>query len=325
MEPVKITEMEAGSVVGQFFIIESCTKKNKKSGEPFLSFVLKDRSGKINANYWNPSKGEIGYYSSNDIVYLEADVESFSERLQLNIRKIRKKNDNDPVSIVDLIRSSPRSGESMYGEIISYIDKYVDNEDVKTLTKAIYEDNREKLLTFPAAISFHHSGIGGLLEHTIGVMRGVFYIYQGYKYLNKDLLLAGAALHDIGKLFEYNQNETGLLKEQSVDGALVAHLIRGAMVVEEYGKKLGLDPEITQLIVHMILSHHGKPEFGSPVTPRTPEALVLHMVDDMDAKLYEMEEALSKTEAGSLTERVKAFDDTRLYRSSFSGIDVQFL
>ncbi|MBP1588027.1 MAG: HD domain-containing protein [Clostridia bacterium] len=325
MEPVKISAMEAGTVVCQFFMIESCTKKNKKTGEPFLSFSLKDKSGRINANYWSPSKGEIGYYAANDIVYVEADVESFSERLQLNVRKIRKKNDNDSVTIQDFVRSSPRSGEVMFGEIMSYIDKYVDNEDLKRLTKAIYEDNRDKLLTFPAAISFHHAGIGGLLEHTIGVMRGVFYIYQGYKYLNKDLLLTGAALHDIGKLFEYNQNETGLLKEQSVDGALVAHLVRGAMLVEQYGRALGCDAAVTELLVHMILAHHGKPEFGSPVTPRTPEAMVLHMIDDMDAKLYEMQDALSKTAENTLTERTKAFDDVRLYRSSLSGIDEQFL
>ena len=156
-------------------------------------------------------------------------------------------------------------------------------------------------------------------------MRGVFYIYQGYKYLNKDLLLTGAALHDIGKLFEYNQNETGLLKEQSVDGALVAHLVRGAMLVEQYGRALGCDAAVTELLVHMILAHHGKPEFGSPVTPRTPEAMVLHMIDDMDAKLYEMQDALSKTAENTLTERTKAFDDVRLYRSSLSGIDEQFL
>ena len=325
MEPVKISAMEAGTVVSRFFLIESCTRKNKKTGEPFLSFVLKDRSGKINANYWNPSRSELNYFAANEIVYAEADVESFSERLQLNVRKIRKTNDNDDVSVRDFVRCSPKSGEVMYGEIMTYVDKYVENEDLKKLTKAIYEDNREKLLTFPAAISFHHSGLGGLLEHTIGVMRGVFYIYQGYKYLSKDLLLTGAALHDIGKLYEYTQSDTGLLKEPSVDGSLVAHLVRGAMIVEDYAKRLDCDPAVTDLLVHMILSHHGKPEFGSPVTPRTPEALVLHMIDDMDAKLYEMEEALSKVPEGSLTERVKAFDDARLFRSSFSGIDSQFL
>ena len=150
-------------------------------------------------------------------------------------------------------------------------------------------------------------------------------MYQAYRFLNKDLLLCGAALHDIGKLSEYVANDTGLLKEMTVDGALVSHIIRGAMLVEDYGKRLGTDSEALVLLTHMILSHHGKPEFGSSDTPRIPEAFILHEMDDIDAKIYEMEDALAKVKEGTLTDRQRAFDDARLYRSPMLTVGEEFI
>ena len=325
MEQVKINELISGGPANLFLMIESVAVKQKKSGDKYMSFVLKDKSGKISANYWSPSRADLGAFAANDIVYVESETESYQEKIQLNIRKIRKVQDSDGVGLSDFIKSSPKTGEEMYREVIAYIEKYVDNDDLKKLTLTVYEDYKEKLLTWPAAISFHHAEIGGLLRHTIGVMRGCFYMYQAYRFLNKDLLLCGAALHDIGKLYEYVQNDNGLLKEMTVDGALVSHIIRGAMIIEDYGKRLGTDPEVMVLLTHMILSHHGKPEFGSSVTPRIPEAFILHEMDDIDAKVYEMEDALAKVKEGTLTERQRAFDDARLYRSPMLTVGEDFL
>ena len=325
MEQVKINELISSGPANLFLMIESVAVKQKKSGDKYMSFVLKDKSGKISANYWSPSRADLGAFAANDIVYVESETESYQEKIQLNIRKIRKVQDSDGVGLSDFIKSSPKTGEEMYREVIAYIEKYVDNDDLKKLTLTVYEDYKEKLLTWPAAISFHHAEIGGLLRHTIGVMRGCFYMYQAYKFLNKDLLLCGAALHDIGKLYEYVQNDNGLLKEMTVDGALVSHIIRGAMIIEDYGKRLGTDPEVMVLLTHMILSHHGKPEFGSSVTPRIPEAFILHEMDDIDAKVYEMEDALAKVKEGTLTERQRAFDDARLYRSPMLTVGEDFL
>ena len=325
MEQVKINELISGGPANLFLMIESVAVKQKKSGDKYMSFVLKDKSGKISANYWSPSRAELGAFAANDIVFVESETESYQEKIQLNIRKIRKVQESDGVGLSDFIKSSPKSGEEMYREVIAYIEKYVDNDDLKKLTLTVYEDYKDKLLTWPAAISFHHAEIGGLLRHTIGVMRGCFYMYQAYRFLNKDLLLCCAALHDIGKLYEYVQNDNGLLKEMTVDGALVSHIIRGAMIIEDYGKRLGTDPEVMVLLTHMILSHHGKPEFGSSVTPRIPEAFILHEMDDIDAKVYEMEDALAKVKEGTLTERQRAFDDARLYRSPMLTVGEDFL
>lgn len=315
MEQQKISEFVSGDHIRNYFILDSVTVKSRKSGDQYLFFQFKDRSGKISGNFWSPSKSDFDAYNVGDIVFVEAVTETYNDRIMLNIAKIRRAASDEAVSVRDLVKSSPKDGETMYSEIVSTVDKYVDNEDMKKLTLAIYEAHKEKLIVYPAAISFHHAEIGGLLHHTLGVIKGVFYVSQAYKFLSRDLLICGAALHDIGKLYEYSLNETGLIKEVTIDGNLVTHIIRGAMIVEEFGKNLGTDPEVVKLLSHMILSHHGVPEFGSSVVPKFPEALILHEMDDIDAKLYEMEEALSGVKEGTMSERQRAFDDVRLYRS----------
>lgn len=315
MEQQKISEFVSGDHIRNYFILDSVTAKSRKSGDQYLFFQFKDRSGKISGNFWSPSKSDFDAYNVGDIVFVEAVTETYNDRIMLNIAKIRRAASDEAVSVRDLVKSSPKDGDTMYSEIVSTVDKYVENEDMKKLTLAIYEAHKEKLIVYPAAISFHHAEIGGLLHHTLGVIKGVFYVSQAYKFLSRDLLICGAALHDIGKLYEYSLNETGLIKEVTIDGNLVTHIIRGAMIVEEFGKNLGTDPEVVKLLSHMILSHHGVPEFGSSVVPKFPEALILHEMDDIDAKLYEMEEALSGVKEGTMSERQRAFDDVRLYRS----------
>ncbi len=311
----RIADFQSGSHERGFFIIDNISVKNRKNGGNYLYFNFKDKSGKIGGNLWSPVGLDFTSFSVGDIVYIEATVETYSDKLMLNVGKIRKANETDNVSARDLVRSSPEDGTVMYDRVMATLDKYVSNEEMRLLTKSIYEAYKDKLIVYPAAISFHHAEIGGLLHHTLGVIRGVFYMANAYSFLNRDLLICGAALHDIGKIEEYSLNDTGLIKEVTIDGNLVTHIIRGAMIVEEFGKKLGTDPEIVKLLSHMILSHHGKPEFGSSVVPKFPEAFILHEMDDIDAKLYEMEEALQSTPEGQMSERQRAFDDIRLYHS----------
>ena len=315
MTQQSISEFVSGLHIRNFFIVDGVTAKNRKSGDQYLFFSFKDKSGKITGNFWSPSKSDFDAFNVGDIVFVEAAVETYNDKLMLNIGKVRKPAPDEEISARDLVKSSPKDGLTMYNEVVSTVEKYVENADMKKLTLAIYEAYKENLVVYPAAISFHHAEIGGLLHHTLGVIKGVFYVSQAYKYLNRDLLICGAALHDIGKIHEYSLNETGLIKEVTIDGNLVTHIIRGAMIVEDFGKKLGIDQEVVTLLSHMILSHHGVPEFGSSVIPKFPEAFILHEMDDIDAKLYEMEEALSNTPVGTMSDRQRAFDDARLYHS----------
>lgn len=324
MEQQKISEFQSGEHIRCYFIIDNVTAKTRKSGDPYLFFSFKDKSGKITGNFWNPGKGDFEGFSVGDIVFVEAVVETYSDKLMLNVGRLRKAGPSDDVTVRDLVKSSPKDGLTMYAEVTGTIEKLVENPDLKKITLAIYEAYKEDLIRYPAAISFHHAEIGGLLHHTLGVIKGCFYIWQAYKFLNKDLLLCGAALHDIGKIHEYELGDSGLIKQVSVDGNLVTHIVRGAMIVEDFGKRLEIDQEAVRLLTHMILSHHGVPEFGSSVTPKFPEAFILHEMDDIDAKLYEMEDALSGVDEGSMTERQRAFDDARLYRSPLFNISDEF-
>lgn len=316
MDQIKITQLNPGERVDYFYMIDSVQAKKKKDGSPFLSFVFKDKSGKISANFWSPKFSEMNLYKANDIVNVKGETKLNGDRIEITVGDIRKAEDDDNVSVSDFIKSAPYPTDVMYKTILQYVG-LIKDEELKKLVETVYEDYKEKILVYPAAISFHHAEIGGLLHHTVNMVKSAYAICQVYKYLNVDLLIAGAALHDIGKIEENAQNAFGLLQEHTVDGELMGHLVQGAFIVKTYGEKLSINPEIIRLLVHMLLSHHGKLEYGSPVVPKFPEAMVLNVIDDLDAKIYEMEDALGKTEKGSMSDKVFAFDNAKLYRSEF--------
>ena len=325
MNEYKIKDLSVGNKVAFFLMVDTVSLRTRKGGDnKYLTFSFKDSSGKIGGNYWSVQFREEKLFSANDIVFVEGEVSEFNGQKQLTVNKIRKAEESDNVDKSEFVKTSPRSGEDMYADIMKYVEKVVENEDLKKLTTAIYEDYKERLIKAPAAISFHHAEIGGLLRHSLEMVRSCYVICQVYPFLSKELLVCAAALHDIGKIEENVVNELGLFKEHTVDGELTTHIYRGAMIIEEYAKKLEIDPEIRTLLVHMILAHHGVPEFGSPIPPKFPEAFVLHIVDDMDAKLYEMEDMLGRTEAGKVSEKCKACDDNKLYRSPLMKVAEDF-
>ncbi len=319
MDQIKITQLENGDKIDFFYLVDTAQVRKKRDGSSYLSFVFKDKSGKINANFWSPRPGELGMYAANDIVRVKGEARLNGDRLEITVNEIRKKTSEDNVDVTDFIKSAPYPAEVMYNTILQYVSM-VKNEDMRKLTEAIYADYKDKLMTFPAAISFHHAELGGLLHHTVNMVKNAYAIKQVYKYLNLDLLICGAAIHDIGKIAENEENEFGLLSGHTVDGELMGHLVGGAYIVKDYARKLGTDPEVERLLTHMILSHHGKLEYGSPVVPKFPEAMVLNVIDDLDAKLYEMEDALGRTNPGEISERVFAFDNAKLYRSELNEV-----
>lgn len=320
----KIKALREYDKVADYFMVESCSKKQGKNNKNYLDISFKDSTGKIGGKVWNFDTDQSDGFKANDIVYLEGEVSTFNEKLQLTINNIRLKHPAEVVTLSDFVKNSPESGQSMYDRIYNTISEKVKNEELKRLTLAIYSDYHDRLIVYPAAISFHHAEIGGLLRHTLSIMRSVYVLQGVYPFLDIDLLLCGAALHDIGKIEENSQNELGLLNGHTVDGELFGHIVRGTMIIENYAKSMNLTDEKIMLLQHMILSHHGKYEFGSPVTPRFPEAVILHMADDMDAKMYEMEDAFSKVEPGELTEKLYAFDNIRLYRSKLFNLGEGF-
>ncbi len=299
-----------------FFMIKEIEIRTSSNGNKFLDITLTDKTGDVNAKVWD-FKGEQDDYIPNDILKIRADVSEWQGKKQLKILRIRKKDENDSVQVEDFVQSAPLSPDYMYEEISSYIENMV-NEDIKKLTQYIVDENKEKLLYYPAAKSNHHSIRSGLMYHILRMLKVGENMAEVYdEFINKDLLYAGIILHDMSKIEEMNSNELGIVSEYTMEGQLLGHLIQGIKNISKVSEKLGVDKEISLLIEHMILSHHYYPDYGSPKKPMIPEGQLLHFIDTIDANMYDMNKALNEIDDSGFTGPVWTLDKRRLYKRSF--------
>ena len=204
----------------------------------------------------------------------------------------------------------------MYDYIISRIEEFED-EDLKKLCLSFYEENKDRLLYYPAAMSNHHAEYGGLLYHVKRMMMMGERACEVYTNLNKDLLLAGVALHDIEKLNELNSDKNGVVEDYTLEGKMLGHLVMGVAIIGDRCRELGIDDEKCIMMQHMALSHHYEPEFGSPKKPLFPEAEMLHYLDMTDAKMFDCEQALENVEPGEFSDKVYTLDNRKLYKRTF--------
>jgi len=313
MKDCKVSEMETSGVVQGFYIIKSISVRKSKNGSYFADLSLGDKTGEINAKIWDADEQADNIFSSGSLVKVRGDLSLWKGRLQLTIKKIRKANKEDQVNLEDFVQSAPESFESMYGEVISYIEAMKD-QDLKTLTKYLLEDVKEKLSYYPAAKSNHHAIRGGLLYHTLTMLRVGEKIASVYEKIDKDLLYAGVVVHDLAKTSEMESDEIGIISDYTREGKLLGHIIQGITNIEKAGERLGTPRERVMLLKHMVLSHHYEPEFGSPRKPMIPEAELLHYLDMIDARMYDFFNNLDKIEEGEFTERVWTLDNRQIYK-----------
>lgn len=304
----------SGRVEG-FCLVKTVEQKTSSKGDVYLDFTLSDTTGEINGKLWRYEIAEHGEYKNNDIVKIRGTISQYNGADQLRIERIRQSVDADNVKIEDFVRTSGYSAEQMYNEIIRLANDFND-EELKSLVVAVYEENRNALLYWPAAFKLHHALRGGLLMHTLSIVRLCEGVCGVYPFVDKDLLLAGAMLHDISKLEEFSVDETGLAEGYSVEGNLLGHLAMGATKIEKYAQKLGISRKTTVLVQHMILSHHGEPEFGAAVRPMFIEAELLSELDLMDSRVYEMREAVSAAKQEDFSQRIWALDNRKIYNHS---------
>ncbi len=317
---MNFNELTNGKVEG-FFLIKSVDKKVSSKGDTYLDITLGDKTGEINAKLWAYNPDMHGEYKANDIVKVRGTLQKFAGSDQLRVEQIRTAFDGDNVKSEDLVRSAEYSSEDMYNELVRLAGSFT-NEELKKLVLSIYEDKKDKLLIWPAAYKLHHAIRGGLLLHTLSIVKLAEGVIKIYPFVNRDFLLAGAMLHDIAKIDEYNVgNELGIAENYSVKGNLLGHIPMGAETVKEYADKLSISEETKTLIMHMILSHHGKHEFGAAVLPMTLEAEVLSELDLMDARLYEIKDALSNTDENGFTGSVRCLDGRKFYKPSDFDIE----
>ncbi len=301
-----------------YCLIKNVEKKLTAKGVPYLDMTLADNSGEINAKLWDYKETPSNQFKAFDFVKVRGTYVPFNDTMQFRVERIRAVLPEDNVAIEDYVPSAVLTGEIMLAEIEKIVDSFAD-DNLKKLVTAVIEQYRERLLFWPAAKNLHHAVRSGLLMHTLSILRLAKCVCSIYRFVNYDLLCAGAILHDIAKIEEMQATETGIAAEYTVKGNLLGHLVMGAITVDRIGKELGIDEETLILVEHMLISHHGTPEFGAAKMPMFIEAELLSQLDLMDARLYEMHAAVEAVDEGAFTPRQWALENRNLYNHGRAG------
>lgn len=317
---MNFTQLNKNGAVEGFCLIKTVEQKMTAKGSVYLDMTLTDSDGEINAKLWD-YKAEIhGTFSPNDLIKIRGTIQPFNDTQQLRIERIRTVSESDNVRIEDFVPSAGFSGEAMFNELMSVANGFSD-EELKLLVTTLLNEYRDKLIYWPAAFRLHHAIRGGLLYHTLSILRMAQSVARIYPFIDSDLLFAGVILHDIAKTQEFDVASTGIASGYTADGNLIGHLVRGAMAVEKCGRELGISDNTLMLVEHMIISHHGEPEFGAAVRPMFLEAEILSSLDTLDAKIYEIEQACRAVEPGEFTPRQWALDNRKLYNHDRNHAD----
>lgn len=314
-----IRDLREGDIIkNEIYLCKSKQVLTRKSGKDYVSLLLQDKTGTIDAKIWN-FNSEIEQYEAMDFVHIDAKVTSFQDALQLNISKIYKCREGE-YKPEDYFPKTDKDTDEMYRKIMQYI-KNIKEKNLRLLVEEFFikdEDFIRKFKEHSAAKSVHHSFMGGLLEHTLSVVDMCNFYTMNYPIINRDLLISAALLHDIGKMDELSAFPRN---DYTNEGQLLGHIFIGANKVSEKIKSIANFPEkLASELVHCILAHHGELEYGSPKKPAIIEAVALHFADNTDAKLQTMTELLN-----SYDSKVDWMGYQRLFESnimrSTKGID----
>ena len=307
---MKFVEREKAGVVEFYAFVKSCERKSAKNGTFYLDMVLADKDGELVAKLWD-FKGDI-LPEVNSVMKFLGTLQQYNGNDQFIIQKMRPTVESDNINMSDYVKSADYTGNSMLDEVISIVNGFNDAE-LKSVVLSMLEDNKEQLLFFPAAEKLHHAVTGGLLYHTLSIIRLAECVCGIYPCIDRELLLSGAILHDIAKIREYTVNSAGIVDGHTVEGMLLGHLVMGAEDVGRKCDELNISANTKYLLQHMLISHHGKLEFGAAVRPAFIEAEVLSQLDLFDANMYEMADAVKDVKSGDFTGRLWMLDNRRLY------------
>lgn len=304
------TQCERTGVVECFALVKSCEKKSAKNGTSYLDIVLADKESEISAKLWDFKEDIQSVPEVNTVIKVRGSLQQYNGNDQFIIQRIRNICPSDNIRITDFVKSSDFTGEDMYNCLIALAESFTD-EELKSVVLSIYAEHKEELLFFPAAEKLHHAMNGGLLYHTLSIVKLCECVCEIYPCIDKELLTAGAMLHDIAKLKEYTVSKTGLVDGRTLEGELLGHLVMGAQEIGNKCDELGVSQNTKTLLQHMLISHHGKPEFGAAVRPSFIEAEILSQLDLFDANIYEMADALKSIRPGESTGRLWMLDNRK--------------
>ncbi|MBA2874795.1 3'-5' exoribonuclease YhaM [Thermaerobacillus caldiproteolyticus] len=309
-----IIHYEVGEQVDVYLLIKSVTKGIASNGKPFLTLILQDKTGEIEAKLWDASPEDESVYVPESIVKVFGDISNYRGRTQLKIRNIRPVHQNDPVRVTDFLEVAPLKRDEMMEKITQYIFK-MKNPNIQRITRHLLKKYEQRFFDYPAATKNHHEFISGLAYHVVSMLDLAKAIANLYPSLDKDLLYAGVILHDLGKVIELSGPVS---TSYTLEGNLLGHISIMVSEISKAAEHLGITGEEVVVLQHMVLSHHGKAEWGSPKPPMIKEAEILHYIDNLDAKMNMMDRALEKVKPGEFTERIFALDNRSFYKPTFS-------
>lgn len=313
MSKMRLLQQAQGQPVEGFVLVKSTAVRQNSKGADYLDMVLADSEGECAAKLWDYSPASHGQFEADDVIKVRCSIVLWKDSEQLKIERIRHVMPSDEVDMSLLIPCAPYDPQQLYDELYAVAESFTD-EELRRLVQYLMRQNKEQLILFPAAVKLHHATRGGLMHHTWSIVRLCKSIVGLYPELNADLLYSGAILHDIGKLKEMDASSLGLANNYTDEGQLLGHISIGVSMVDEAAELLSINSKTALMVEHMILSHHGQPEFGSPRLPMFPEAEVLSVCDLIDSKLYEMFAALDGVVEGGFSERQWALDNRQLFK-----------
>lgn len=275
--------LEPNQQVQTTFLVLNKDVRQKKTGEPYLSLVLGDKSGDIDAKMWDGVAEILDTFDKNDYVKIRGQATVYQNKLQLRVDRLIRADERD-IEPADYFPASKRDRDEMYAELMGHIDT-MRNPYLKGLLEAFFADPEiaRRYKTAPAAKSIHHAWIGGLIEHVLSLMALAKFTAKHYPEVDEDLLVTGVVLHDIGKIYELTYDR-GF--GYSDEGQLIGHILIALRMVDEKARQVpGFPPKLKLLVEHLIASHHGELEYGSPKVPVFLEAMLLHHIDNLDSKM----------------------------------------
>ncbi len=292
MKSVFVSDLRPNQDVTSAFLVQAKQVRLKKTGEPYLSLSLVDRTGDIDAKMWDNVGDVVETFDRDDFIKVKGRVQVYQNKPQFTIHRMQRIGD-DAVDFADFFPASQRDLDEMFAELRGVI-KEVGNEHIRALLDALMDDPgiAPRFKTAPAAKSVHHAYLGGLLEHVLSLCTLSKLMAAHYPVVDLDLLLAGCVLHDIGKIDELSYRRSFGYTD---DGQLLGHIIIGLRMMDDKLRGLpGFPPRLRTLLEHIVISHHGMLEFGSPKVPLFPEALLFHFLDNVDSKMENMRSVIEK-------------------------------
>lgn len=304
-----VKEFKEGDRLQTTLLITNVSKGVSNAGVPYFSISFQDNSGTIEGKKWDVNELDYVICEVGKIVEVNFDVIDYRNALQLKVISV-KEVDQSKVDINRFALPCPVKQEELVKKLNSYISS-IENGDCKKIVNHIINKYYQKFITYPAATKNHHEFASGLLYHTLSMADIAMLIASYYDNIDKDILLSGCLLHDVGKVIELSGP---IATKYTLEGKLLGHISIMVSEIRKTCEELNIVSEVGLLLEHMVLSHHGEKDFGSPVPPLTKEAVILHFVDDLDSKMNILSKALEATNEGEFTQRLIAMDGRAFYK-----------